>query len=189
MYIYHILYITIYKHSGTLSWASCLLVASPTERDQHSDLCVAPGGDSWHIPYFLQSLHGWNITVVNLDGHETLMVTIGVSCSSWCISCFADILCILWCTAWSMCSSLATSTALLLRWSYCFFLGALQWVSHGIVIGHHILAVGLMAPPICCPWHTLQGVSSLPICCTILPFLFMLLLGLGVLGLWWHQEL
>ena len=39
---------------GTLSWVSCLLVASPTERDQHCDLCVAPGGDLWHIPYFPQ---------------------------------------------------------------------------------------------------------------------------------------
>ena len=54
MYIYHVLYITIYKHSGTLSQVSCPLVASPTERDQHCDLCVTQGGNLWHIPYFPQ---------------------------------------------------------------------------------------------------------------------------------------
>ena len=57
----HVHYITYYilcniAVPGTLSQVSCLLVAFPTERDQHCDLCVTPGGDLWHIPYFLQSL-------------------------------------------------------------------------------------------------------------------------------------
>ena len=43
MYISHILYITLQKHSGTLSQVSCPLVASLTERDQHCDF-VSPQG-------------------------------------------------------------------------------------------------------------------------------------------------
>ena len=107
---------------------------------------------------------------------------IGVSCSLWSVSCFVDILCTLWCIAWSMCSFLATNTILLLRWSYCLFLDALLWVSHDTVTKHCILAVGLRVPPICCLWHILQGAFWLPECCTILSSLFMLFLMLPALG-------
>ena len=55
---------------GALSWVSCPLMASPTERDQHCGLCVAPGGDLWHIPYFPQSLDEWSIMVTNSGGHR-----------------------------------------------------------------------------------------------------------------------
>ena len=45
---YTCMYITYYilcniAVPGTLSWVSCLLVASPTERDQHYNLCIARG--------------------------------------------------------------------------------------------------------------------------------------------------
>ena len=60
---------------GTLSWVSFPLVASPTERDQHSDLCVAPGGDSWHIPHFPQKLMQVKYHYCWLRWSWTLMVT------------------------------------------------------------------------------------------------------------------
>ena len=55
---------------GTLSQVSCLLVASPTERDQHYDLCIAPGEICGIFLASCPSLCGWGITVVDLDGHR-----------------------------------------------------------------------------------------------------------------------
>ena len=60
---------------GTLSQVSCLLVACPTERDQHCDLCVAPGGDSWHIPFFPKKLTQVKYHCCQLRWSWTLMVT------------------------------------------------------------------------------------------------------------------
>ena len=60
---------------GTLSWVCYPLVASPTERDQHSDLCVAPGGDSWHIPYFPQKSRWVKYHCYQLSVSQTSMVT------------------------------------------------------------------------------------------------------------------
>ena len=70
MYFYHVLYITIYKCSGTLSQVSCPLVVSPTERDQLVTF-VSPQGEICGIfPTSCNSLCGWSITVINLDSHK-----------------------------------------------------------------------------------------------------------------------
>ena len=52
---------------GTLSQVSCLLVASPTERDQHCDLWSPQREICGIFPTSCKSLGGWSITVINLE--------------------------------------------------------------------------------------------------------------------------
>ena len=56
-----------------------------------------PRGDSWHISYFLQSLGGWSITVIDLNVLWTSMVT---SAASWPTSWSTSST-----TSWWICSS------------------------------------------------------------------------------------
>ena len=64
---------------GTLSQVSCPLVASPTERDQPCDLCVTPGGDLWHILYFLQKPRQVKYHCYWLSMSWTSMVTLDLT--------------------------------------------------------------------------------------------------------------
>ena len=52
--------------SSPIEFSSLFEHLSAATSSQHCDLCVAPGGDLWHIPYFLQSLGRGSITVINL---------------------------------------------------------------------------------------------------------------------------
>ena len=72
LHMYHIMYHILHNIQvpGTLSWVSCLLVASSTERDQLCDLCITPGETHGIFLTSHSGLRRWSIMVLKLVGHE-----------------------------------------------------------------------------------------------------------------------